>query len=186
MSFIKNIKANTFIKSVSVLMTGTVLAQALTYLITPVLTRIYSTEEMGELGVYLRIVGFVAALATLRYELSLPLPKRDKHAFLLYRLSLKIAFFILIGCAFIAILYLMTKSFELYESLFLLFCFLSVIFVVLINTGTNWAIRVKNFKRISNSRISNSLFSNAFNCLLNAELVKCTILHHQIDATEHN
>ena len=162
MSLIKEIKKNTFIKSVSVLMTGTVLAQALTYLITPVLTRIYSTEEMGELGVYLRIVGFVAALATLRYELSLPLPKRDKHAFLLYRLSLKIAFFILIGCALIAILYLMTRSFELYESLFLLFCFLSVIFVVFINTGTNWAIRVKEFKIISNSRISNSLFSNTF------------------------
>ena len=85
MSLIKEIKKNTFIKSVSVLMTGTVLAQALTYLITPVLTRIYSTEEMGELGVYLRIVGFVAALATLRYELTLPIPKRDKHAFLLYR-----------------------------------------------------------------------------------------------------
>ena len=162
MSFIKNIKTNTFIKSVSVLMTGTVLAQALTYLITPVLTRIYSTEEMGELGVYLRIVGFVAALATMRYELTLPLPKRDKHAFLLYRLSLKIAFFIILACTLTAILYLVTKSFELYESLFLLFCFLSVIFVVFINTGTNWAIRVKNFKRISNSRISNSLFSNAF------------------------
>ena len=161
MSFIKNIKTNTFIKSVSVLMTGTVLAQALTYLITPVLTRIYSTEEMGELGVYLRIVGFVAALATMRYELTLPLPKRDKHAFLLYRLSLKIAFFIILSCTLTAILYLVAKSFELYESLFLLFCFLSVIFVVFINTGTNWAIRVKNFKRISNSRISNSLFSNA-------------------------
>ena len=74
MSFIKNIKTNTFIKSVSVLMTGTVLAQALTYLITPVLTQFILLKKWGT-WVYLRIVGFVAALATMRYELTLPLPK---------------------------------------------------------------------------------------------------------------
>ena len=93
------IKNNEFLKSVMVLTSGTVIAQIISYLITPLLTRIYSTEEMGDLGVYMRAVGFISALATARYELSLPLPKNDKHSFILYRLSLKIASYILLACA---------------------------------------------------------------------------------------
>jgi len=39
-----------------VLTTGTVMAQAIGYLITPILTRIYSNKEMDDLGVYMRSV----------------------------------------------------------------------------------------------------------------------------------
>ena len=72
-----------FLKSVLVLVSGTVLAQAIGYLVSPFLTRIYSAEEMGELGMYMRLVGFFSALATARFELAIPLPKRDNHSFLL-------------------------------------------------------------------------------------------------------
>jgi len=162
MSLVQKLKSNSFIKSVAVLMTGTVLAQALTYLITPVLTRIYSTEEMGDLGFYLRVVGFISALATARYELTLPIPKRNNHAFLLYKLSIKIALYVFLGLGVISAIYFCTKPFEKQEFLFVVLCLISALFMVIINTGTNWAIRVKAFKRISNSRISNSIFSNSF------------------------
>ena len=162
MSFIQKFKNNSFIKSVAVLMTGTVLAQALTYLITPILTRIYSTEEMGDLGLYLRLVGFISAIATARYELTLPLPKRNNHAFLLYKLSIKISFYVFFGIGLISAIYFCSKSFNNQEFIFVLLCFISSFFIVFINTGTNWAIRMKEFRRISNSRISNSVFSNSF------------------------
>ena len=68
-----NLKSD-FVKSVLVLISGTVMAQAIGYLISPFLTRIYSAEQMGELGMYMRVVGFVSALATARFELALPLP----------------------------------------------------------------------------------------------------------------
>lgn len=159
------IKNNEFLGNVMVLMTGTVFAQALTYLISPILTRIYSLEEMGDLGIYLRAVGFIAALATARYELSLPLPKSDSHSFLLYRLSLRIAGFILLGCAFIGIVYLFTRPFNLNELLFVIITLISALFMTLINLGTNWSIRKKQFSKISNSRISNSFVSNGLRWL---------------------
>lgn len=120
---------------------------------------------MGELGVYMRAVAFIAAMATARYELSLPLPKNDSHSFLLYRLSLRIAGFILFGCAIIGIVFLFTRPFNLEELLFVIITLLSSLFATLINLGTNWSIRKKQFSKISNSRISNSFVSNGLRWL---------------------
>lgn len=147
-------------KSVMVLMTGTVLAQAIGYLISPILTRIYSTEEMGDLGVYLRAVSFLSALATARYEMSLPLPKSDSHSYLLYRLSLRIALYTLLGTTIVGLLYLFSVSFAFSELVFIIITILSAFFLVFINLGTNWAIRKKQFRKISFSRVSNSLTAN--------------------------
>ena len=154
------IKNNEFLKSVMVLTSGTVIAQIISYLITPLLTRIYTTEEMGELGVYMRAVGFIAAMATARYELSLPLPKNDKHSFILYRLSLKIAMYILLACAGVGSIYLITRPFNWGEIAFVVITLVSSLFLIMINLGTNWSIRMKQFNKISVSKISNSLSSN--------------------------
>ena len=45
---------------------------------------------MGEFAVFQRIIVLVATIATARYELALPLPKKDKDAFYLFRFSLKL------------------------------------------------------------------------------------------------
>lgn len=141
-------------------MTGTVLSQIISYSISPILTRIYSTEEMGDLGIYMRVVGFISALATARYEMSLPLPKNDSHSFLLLRLSIRIAMFTMLFCTVIGLIFLFTRPFSLYEVFFVFISLLSSAFLVIINLGTNWAIRKKQFTKISNSKISNSLVSN--------------------------
>jgi teichuronic acid exporter len=154
------IKKSEFVHSVIVLMSGTVLAQALTYLISPILTRIYSTEEMGDLGIFLRAVGFISALATARYELSIPLPKNESHSFLLYRLSLQIAKYTLIACTIIGIVYLISQPFDVNQLVFVAITLVSSIFLVIINLGTNWAIRKKHFKKISYSKVTNSFVSN--------------------------
>ena len=143
-----------------ILMTGTVMAQAIGYLISPILTRIYTPEQMGDLGVYMRAISFLSALASARYELSLPLPKSDSHSYLLYRLSLRIALYTLAGSVLVSLIYLITKSFDLNEVLFISITLISSFFLVFINLGTNWAIRKKQFRKISNSRVINSLTSN--------------------------
>ena len=115
---------------------------------------------MGDLGVYLRAVGFIAALATARYEMSLPLPKNDTHSFLLYRISLKIAVFMLLACSLIGAIYLTTQPFSLNQLLFVVLTLLSAGFMILINLGTNWSIRKKQFRMISISKMLNSTISN--------------------------
>ncbi len=159
------IQKSDFIRSVMVLMTGTIMAQAIGYLISPILTRIYSTEEMGDYGVYMRAIGFISALATARYELSLPLPKNDSHSFLLYRLSLRIAGVILLTVTVLGIIYLFTQPYNIKQVLFVGITVLSSVFLVFINLGTSWAIRKKQFRKISSTKITNSVVSNGLRWL---------------------
>jgi O-antigen/teichoic acid export membrane protein len=141
-------------------MTGTVIAQVFSVLISPILTRIYSPEEMGDLNIYLRAVGFLSAVATARYELSLPLPKKEEHAYLLYRLSIRIAVYVLLGSCFLFFVYFLFTEFDIKSVNLAVFTLISSIFVVLINLGTSWAIRKKQFRKISTSRMLNSITSN--------------------------
>jgi O-antigen/teichoic acid export membrane protein len=46
----------------------------------PVLTRLYSPEDFGLLAVYISFVSIVAVVASLRYQLAIPLPEHEKDA----------------------------------------------------------------------------------------------------------
>jgi O-antigen/teichoic acid export membrane protein len=153
-------KRGEFMNAVLVLTTGTIFAQAIGYLISPVLTRIYSTEEMGDMGVYLRAVGFIAAMGTVRYEMALPLPKNDSHSFLLYKVAVKISIYILLVCSLLGVLYLLSQPFSWYELGFLAFTILGSMMMIFINLGTNWSIRKKQFRVISISKMINAFASN--------------------------
>ena len=85
----KRISESDFLKSLAILMTGTLIAQIIGYLLAPIITRIYTPAEMGEFGIFYRITLLITTIGTLRYELAIPLPKRDSHAFYLFRFALK-------------------------------------------------------------------------------------------------
>jgi len=155
-----NLKSD-FFKSVLVLISGTVMAQAISYLVSPFLTRIYTAEQMGELGMYMRVVGFVSALATARFELALPLPKNENHSFLLYQLSLRIAKVVVLALVVLLVAFHFIKPLGLNDLVFGILTIISTIFVVYINLGTNWAIRKSQFNKISHQRIINSLTANS-------------------------
>ena len=155
----KQLKSDYF-KSLSVLLSGTLIAQVIGYAIAPLLTRLYTTTEMGELALYMRITGFIAAIATLRYESALPIPKNDGHSYLLYRISLLISFIVL-GISSILLISLIfagvTPGFSWW---YVLLIILGSAAIVIINIGTNWSVRTGTFSLISRQKIINSLFSN--------------------------
>lgn len=63
-----------YAKNTMVLMAGTSVSQALTIVISPFLTRIYSPSDMGIFSLYIAIVTILTTVATGRYELSIMLP----------------------------------------------------------------------------------------------------------------
>jgi len=73
---IKHFLKSDVFKSFTVLFSGTLIAQAIGYAIAPILTRLYTTAEMGEMLYYMRIVSFIASLVTLRYEAVCFVPER--------------------------------------------------------------------------------------------------------------
>jgi teichuronic acid exporter len=154
-----NLKSE-FLKYIMVLMSGTVAAQLLGYLFAPVITRLYTPEEGAELGLFLRIIGVGAALATVRYEHALPILKHDAHSYRLYRFS----FFATILVTFVSILILIVPAVLNPTSSNTLFYGLvpvGLFFTAMYNLGTNWSIRMKKFRYITFARVTNSLIGNS-------------------------
>lgn len=149
-----------FLKSVVLLTSGTFMAQVVSYVATPVITRLFTPDEIGELGIFLRITAFITAIATARYELSLPLPKKDQHAFQLFRLSLRIATITLLSTFLIGLIYWGVQGFSVTNFWFVLMIVVGSFFMIFKNIGTNWAIRMNNYKAISASSILTSFTAN--------------------------
>lgn len=150
-----------FLRSVAVLTSGTVIAQAISYAFTPLITRLFTTDDFGEFGIFMRIVAFLAAIGTARYELTLPLPKRDQHAFQLFLLSLRITFWTLISSLVLGLGYWLFYDTSISGLFFVLAIGFTAFFMIFKNIGTNWAIRLKSYNRISLVNITSSLGTNA-------------------------
>ncbi|ABC64754.1 oligosaccharide flippase family protein [Erythrobacter litoralis] len=63
-----------FVRNAAVLMGGTLVAQAIPVLISPILTRLYTPAELGVFAVYFSLTMFLAVIATGRYDLAIILP----------------------------------------------------------------------------------------------------------------
>ncbi len=148
-----------FLSSIFTLVSGTVIAQVITYLLQIVISRLYVPEEMAYLSLYTKIVAFTAVIATFRYEMAFPLPKRDEHAFSLYKVSFKLTTVVTI-VSFVVITSLYFFSNIEQEIKLLLFAIpLGIFFTSMYNQGVNWSIRTKQFKKISYSKVFQSLFN---------------------------
>lgn len=69
-----------FARSVGVLVGGTGSAQLLLILAAPLLTRLYTPDDFGLLAVYAGLLSITGVIASLRYELAIPLPEDDTEA----------------------------------------------------------------------------------------------------------
>ncbi len=152
---LKRLKTD-FVSSVLILVSGTVFAQIIAYLLSPVITRLYSPEEMSYLSLFSRIITFLAVIATARFELAFPLPKREEHAFSLFKVSLRITIITTLATAIFAL----GLSFYPWQdaNIYFILALIPVgIFVLAFyNQGMNWAIRTKAFKSLSISKVLSS------------------------------
>ena len=76
------------LRSASVLISGTVIAQLLSILLRPLLSRFYSPESFGIYSVYVSLTGIIMILSSLRYDDTIVLPKSDKESINLLGLAL--------------------------------------------------------------------------------------------------
>lgn len=84
----KLIFENKFIKNVAVLAGGTVVAQAITLIALPAITRLYTPEQYGIYGAFISVLSIILVVASLRYELAISLPEDDVDAANLMGLSI--------------------------------------------------------------------------------------------------
>ena len=90
----KKLPKGGFARSAATLMTGTTIAQAISFLISPILTRIYTPEDFGLFALFSATVAMVTVLITLKYENAVMLPDNDADAVNIVALSVILALII--------------------------------------------------------------------------------------------
>lgn len=150
----KKIIQNKFLINAAKLATGTALAQILALAFLPILTRTYSQEAFGLLTTFAAVVGFISSFATLKYDTALILPKEDKDAYALLKLSNIITVLITIIC--VLIMFIPITYIKEYQGL-QIYIGIGVLLSVNYNNSALWNIRFKHFNSTSISNVIQSI-----------------------------
>lgn len=154
---------SSFTKNVLLIGGGTVFAQAINMLLSPVITRLYTPEDYGILSVYSSILGIVASISSLKYELAIPIVSDDEMAVNILALCFIILFcFILCTSAVIAFIgeWIQTtfnvKNFNDFKFYLPLGFFLIGSYAIFMQ----WAFRKKGYTSISKTKYFQAIPQN--------------------------
>lgn len=92
MSIKTSIKNSEFLRNASKLVAGAAVAQAISFLLSPVISRLYTPADLGTFTFFMSLGGGLGLLATLRYDMAILLPAKDSDSVSISFISLTIAF----------------------------------------------------------------------------------------------
>lgn len=172
MSFgLKRLKINNkgFLANVLTLLTGTIIAQAIPIIVSPILTRIYSPDDFGIFALYTSIISVIAVTANARYELAIMLPKKEEKAVNILALSIIVA--TAISLLLFIIIFLFHDNIALLLgnlniSNWLYFMPLSSWLTGIYQSFNYWSNRKKQYKRLSTNRVYQSTTTAGANLAL--------------------
>jgi len=146
-----------FARNVGVLAGGTALGQTIAVLTSPILTRLYTPKDFGVLAVYTSILGIVSVIASLRYELAIPLPEKDEDAANLLALSIGIVVFM--GLLASVVTWLLGAQIVSWTNISALRPYLWLLPVGVVMVGiyqvlNYWAVRKQAFTQIARTKLN--------------------------------
>lgn len=166
------------LKKAGVLSLGALVAQSITFLALPALTRIYGPVEYGKYSVLLAFAMMLTPLATLKLETLIVVEKNERAAALYLRIAiyitLSISFLILIINLAIALISQFVKTMNFYW--YWLFLPLLIIINVTVLLSQQITLREKAFKSFSLTGIFQSIFVALFQICLCSVLPKTVSL----------
>lgn len=157
-------KRSDFLKNSAKLVAGTAVAQAISFLVTPLITRLYTPADVGMFTFFISIVGGIGLIATLRYEMAVVPAKDDHESVNAAFVSLLIAFTL---CSALAILIFLFNLFVLPSSSFnpiykswLYFLPVMIFMVSAGNVFQQWYNRKKEYRTLAVAKVVNSAGNN--------------------------
>lgn len=146
---------STFVRQVLSLGSGVIVAHAITLAVSPLITRIYTPEEFGLFSLFNSLVVVLTLIATGTYEYSIVLPKEDRVAVSLFKVSICSTLLFTAGC------YLLLFPAAPYVSdltalsiPFLMLVPLGVLFHSAMGSFTYWFNRNEYFDEFARAKIS--------------------------------
>lgn len=156
--------SGSFFRSASILASGTIVAQALLILTSPLLTRLYTPTDFGALAVYSSILTILSTISSFQYEQAIPIPENKKEAASITLLCFLIAGSIAVALSPLSIIFRHKISSTLGIPTLTNYLWLIPVGIILGSTYTilhNWAIRSKEFTSIAKSKLQQSIASIA-------------------------
>ena len=145
-----------FAKNVITLITGTAIAQALSLIFSPVISRIYNPEDFGFFAIFMSIVSGIAVIACGRFELTILLPEKEEDA----QKNKSIALLFCISISSITTIVMsILFALNIVQSVYYLLTGVLVFIFGIYQINTNSALRSKNYKVIAKSRVINSVIN---------------------------
>lgn len=145
---VNNLIRNQIVRGVFAVASGSVVAQIITVLASPLITRLYGPEAFGQLGVFNSAVNLIAPAAALTFPIAIVLPSRNSEAKQLVKLSLLSAGLI---CTVVGVLLyyfsvpiVTFMGLEAVERLLFLVP-VTVLFATAQQVGQQWLVRTKRF-----------------------------------------
>lgn len=158
------LKNKPFIRNVAVIASGTVAAQVIALLASPIITRLFGPEAYGLMGLFQSSIQVIFPLAALTYPDAIVLPKSDQDARGLMRLSFYISILLSIFSFFIILIFgntiVIFFNIETIESFILLFP-LVILFTGLMQINEQWLIRINHFKTVAKTQFYRSFLINS-------------------------
>ncbi len=146
---------NNFFKNVITLMTGTLIGQLLIILTLPFISRIYTPEQFGNYSNLIAIISILGVITTLRYDIAMAITNKDEERNNLLYLSVILNTII---CILILIILLITSFiFDYFSFIQVIYIFVSVFILGIVQILTSYNSSLGNFKKISYTKFSQSL-----------------------------
>jgi lipopolysaccharide exporter len=153
---LRALTSSSFLRNVTVVMSGSAAAQVLSYALMPIIARLYSPSDFGLFGSFQAIAMVIAAAVTLQYSQALLMPKGHDDAANLMAVSFLSVLFVACFCALLVFVFrdatLRLLSLQRMSSL------AWILPVAVAVTGANqtlqaWCIRRKAFTSTSVSQV---------------------------------
>ena len=168
----RRVLASQFLRSAGILFTGAVVAQLIAFLAIPVLSRLYSPELFGHLGVFLAVTGVLGSVSTLRLDQAIIVARTDQQADTLARVALMfaIAMGIAASAGIVVALRLVPEAFAgIAEPVWI-----TTVGLAILVTGSNMvlqelATRKAGFSAVSQSHVVRSA------CTVAVQLASCSL-----------
>ena len=164
-SFFQKYRRSSFLRSVLSLSSATVLSQLIVVAATPFLSRMYSPSEFGVLAAFTGIAVTVIVVSSFRYDLAIPVQRNDASANRLIVASLIIN--TIIAFVTVPIIAIFGTSLAAHMNVPLIFPYIWLVPIFVVFSGAYRiyvaaAIRKKNYKLVSRTRISQAVATVCF------------------------
>lgn len=157
------LRQSAFIRNIAIVMTGSAIAQAVGFALSPIISRLFSPADFGIFGSFDAVASIIATVATLQYSQAIILPKENADAINLLAVSCLCTFILsilcLAGCLIApGALNSLMKTSGVWALMLLVF---ATIVSGVNQSFQSWCVRARAFKHTSASQVVRSISSSS-------------------------